>query len=215
MGEVEQLLTLLVDFRGEGIFNQYAEAAAGLDLPDGAAIRQANLRRYLGLFAGAAYALVGEAAGYAGCRFSGIPFTGEAQLVGPERLPWAGGDAAFAQSSAGAPWRERSATVVWGALGARRDCVLWNALPWHPFGAGPLSNRRPRQAELARAGEALACFLGLFPGAQVYAVGRTSQQALAALGVAAGYIRHPSHGGKAAFARGVAALPVAGKPSQD
>lgn len=206
---MERLLALLTAFQGDGVFNQYRDVQAGLDLPHGAAVRRANLRRYLALFAGATYLLVGEAAGYAGCRFSGIPFTGEVQIVGPACLPWAGG-AGLAQSSVGAPWRERSAAIVWSALGARRDCLLWNAFPWHPFGETPLSNRRPRRAELAQAREVLACFLGLFPAARVYAVGRTSQRALAGVGVEAGYIRHPSHGGKAAFARGIASLPAVG-----
>jgi hypothetical protein len=204
---MEKLFSLLADFEGHGAFNQYRDVTTELDLPHGAAVRQANLRHYLALFSGAAYVLVGEAAGYAGCRFSGIPFTGEAQLVGPERLPWAS-NGSFAQSSAGEPWRERSGTIMWQVLGRRRDCVLWNAFPWHPFGAKPLSNRRPRQAEMAQGRKVLAHFLSLFPGAQVFAIGRVGQRALGEIGLEAGYIRHPSHGGKAAFSRGIAALPV-------
>jgi hypothetical protein len=92
-------------------------------------------------------------------------------------------------------------------LDGRRDCVLWNAFPWHPFKEGPLSNRRPRAGELRRARDALRCFLALFPGARMYAVGRVSQEALRALGVEATYIRHPSHGGKRAFTAAVQALP--------
>lgn len=204
---MERLFAFLADYQGKGAFNQYRNVTAEFDLPHGAAVRRTNLRRYVELFSGAAYVLVGEAAGYAGCRFSGIPFTGEAQLVGPECLPWACG-AGFAQSSSGAPWRERSGTIVWQVLGQRRDCVLWNAFPWHPFGSKPLSNRRPRRAEMAQAREVLAHFLSFFPGAQVYAVGRVSQDALSKIGLEARYIRHPSHGGKAAFLRGVASLPV-------
>ena len=204
---MERLFALLTRFQGGGVFNPYRDVTTEFDLPRGAAIRRANLRRYLELFSGADYVLVGEAAGYAGCRFSGIPFTGEAQLVGPECLPWAC-DAGFAQSSIGTPWRERSGSIVWQGLGSRRDCVLWNVFPWHPFGAKPLSNRRPRPAEVAQASEVLTHFLCLFPGAQVYAVGRTSQRALSEVGVEAAYIRHPSHGGKAAFRRGLASLPV-------
>ena len=204
---VEHLFDLLAGFQGGGVLNQYRDVTSDLDLPHGAAIRRANLRRYLGLFSGAAYVLVGEAAGYAGCRFSGLPFTGEAQLVGPECLPWAC-EAGFAQSSIGQPWRERSGTIVWQALGQRRDCVLWNAFPWHPFGVKRLSNRRPRQGEMAQAREALTHFLSLFPGAQVYAIGRVSQRALGEIGVEARYIRHPAHGGKAAFVQGIVSLPV-------
>ncbi len=208
---MEQLFALLTGFRGEGVFNQYRDVTTELDRPHGAAIRCANLRRYLQRFSGATYVLVGEAAGYAGCRFSGIPFTGEAQLVGPERLPWAG-NGGYAQSSSGEPWRERSGTIVWQALGRRHDCVLWNAFPWHPFGAKPLSNRRPRRTEMMQARELLTHFVSLFPGAQVLAIGRVSQRALGEIGVSARYIRHPSYGGKAAFLRGIASLSVIGKP---
>jgi hypothetical protein len=212
---MKKLFDLLVEFQDDGVFNQYRDAADDLDRPDGAAIRRANLRRYLERFSGAAYVLVGEAAGYAGCRFSGIPFTGEAQLVGPECLPWAC-DAGLARSSAGGePWRERSGTMVWQALGDRRDCVLWNAFPWHPFDPAQggafdderLSNRRPRRGEMRQAHGVLRHFLSLFPRAEVLAIGRVSQRALREIGLEMPYIRHPSHGGKTAFTQGLEALP--------
>jgi hypothetical protein len=201
-----RLFELLQAYQGPGVFNQYRNQDPALDCPDAPALRQANLRRYLKSFSDAAYVLVGEAAGYAGCRFSGIPFTGEAQLIGPTPLPWAA-TGGLAQTSLGDPWRERSAEIVWPVLDGRRDCVLWNAFPWHPFKDKPLSNRRPRTRELRRASDVLRCFLSLFPQAEIYAVGRVSQGALQALGVRAAYIRHPSHGGKRAFTEGVTALP--------
>jgi hypothetical protein len=203
---MDTLFELLLAFTGPNVFNQYRDRDPALDRPGAPAIRRANLRRYLEAFAGAAYVLVGEAAGYAGCRFSGIPFTGEAQLIGPQPLPWAtaGG---LAQSSLGQPWQERSAQIVWPALNGRRDCVLWNAFPWHPFKEKLLSNRRPRTSELHQAHAVLRGFLSLFPHAEVLAVGRVSQGALERLGVAARYIRHPSHGGKRAFTSAVTALP--------
>jgi hypothetical protein len=202
---LDRLFDHLLAFEGPGVFNQYRDRDPALDRENAPDLRRANLRRYLESFAGAAYVLVGEAAGYAGCRFSGIPFTGEAQLVGSAPLPWAAGGG-LRQSSLSDPWRERSAEIVWPALDGRRDCVLWNAFPWHPFKDGPLSNRRPRRAELRQAHDALRCFLSLFPQAQPYAVGRVSQSALGDLGIEAAYIRHPSHGGKRAFTAGVAAL---------
>jgi hypothetical protein len=203
---MDHLFDLLLSYQGADVFNQYRDRDPALGRPNAPAMRRANLRRYLEIFAGAAYVLVGEAAGYAGCRFSGIPFTGEAQLVGAESLPWAAG-AGLAQSSRGDPWRERSAQIVWPALNGRRDCVLWNAFPWHPFADGPLTNRRPRAGELRQASDVLRYFLSLFPQAEVYAIGRVSQGALKALGITAAYIRHPSHGGKRAFTSGIAALP--------
>ena len=67
------LLDLLVAYRGERAFNQYRDEQPDLDIAGGAATRRRNLCVYLDAFAGARVVLVGEAAGYAGCRFSGIP----------------------------------------------------------------------------------------------------------------------------------------------
>ena len=188
--------------------NQYAQDVQGLDRQGGAAVRLRNLCYYLDAFAGARYLLVGEAAGYAGCRFSGIPFTCEAQLVGPGALAWAQHNAFAGSSQAESPWVERSATMVWQALGTRTDCILWNAFPWHPHREGdPLTNRRPG-AELGDGLPVLEQLVSAFPSAEIVAVGRVAQQALQRLGMAATYVRHPSHGGKRAFEAGVAALPI-------
>jgi uracil-DNA glycosylase len=212
----ERLMELLLAYQGPGTFNQYQDWDPTLDRPEAPALRCANLRRYLAAFADAAYVLVGEAAGYAGCRFSGIPFTGEAQLVGPDPLSWAAMNddrqppvalASFSQTSLGEPWRERSAEIVWPALNGRRDCVLWNAFPWHPHGNNPLTNRKPRVGELRQAAPVLRHFLSMFSHAKVFAVGRVSQSALLALDVSAAYIRHPSHGGNRAFAAAITSLP--------
>ncbi len=206
MDGLERLFDLLTAYRSERAFNQYRDVRRGLDRPAGAVVRRANLRRYLETFAAAQFVLVGEAAGYAGCRFSGIPFTCEAQLVGPGRLAWVAGPGLARSSAADVPWVERSARMVWEALGERRDCVLWNAFPWHPFREGePLSNRPPGR-DLEDGLEVLRCFLDLFPAAQPVAVGRVAERALLALGRNVSYIRHPSHGGKRLFLAGVAAL---------
>jgi hypothetical protein len=203
---VDRLIAFLRAYRGEGVTNQYADCDPALERSDGPTIRVDNLRRYLDAFAGTAYLLVGEAAGYAGCRFSGIPFTGEDQITGEGRLPWAEG-LGMQQSSLGELWRERSGTIVWQAFAGRRDCVLWNAFPWHPHGVEALSNRKPTRAELDHGGVVLRSVLDLFPHAAVYAIGRVSEDTLARLGVRASYIRHPSHGGKTAFTQAVRALP--------
>jgi hypothetical protein len=206
-----QLFDLLLGYQGQSAFNQYRETHPSLDRASGPAIRRANLRTYLETFAGARFVLIGEAAGYAGCRFSGIPFTCEAQLIGPNPLDWARGLGLARSGTRAQPWVELSARIVWGVLGARRDCLLWNAFPWHPYGKrGPLSNRAPG-SDLADGREVLRCLLSLFPGARPYAVGRVAERALADIGIDAPYMRHPSHGGASKFAAAVAAL---GEPSR-
>jgi hypothetical protein len=202
----DRLLELLTSYEGPRAFNQYRDVDPELDRAHATNIRLQNLRSYLETFAGAQFILVGEAAGYAGCRFSGIPFTCEAQLVPPRQLSWTSVAELATSSSSAKPWVERSATMVWETLGERMDCLLWNAFPWHPIGSsGPLSNRPPGR-DVRDGLDPLEHLLALFPLARPYAVGRVAQRALAAMGTHAPYIRHPSHGGKRGFQNGIAAL---------
>jgi uracil-DNA glycosylase len=143
---------------------------------EGAEVRRARLVAYLEARADAPLLLVGEAAGYRGARVSGIPFTSERQLTG--RAPG-----------------EASATVVHGVLaelGLAEDVLLWNAVPTHPHRPGrPRSNRAPARAEVS-AGLPFVAELGR--GRVVLAVGRVAHRLLGGA-----YVRHPSHGGVAAF----------------
>jgi uracil-DNA glycosylase len=136
-----------------------------------------RLLAYLQARSGAKIVLVGEAAGYRGARISGIPFTSERQLTGS-------GPA------------EATATVVHrvlAGLGAENEVLLWNVVPTHPGDAS--SNRRPTPTEV----EAASPFLReLTCGRTAIAVGR-----VAAAVLEAPYVRHPSHGGAAAFEEGL------------
>ena len=143
----------------------------------GAGNRRQRLAAYLESREGAPLLLVGEAAGYRGARVSGIPFTSERQLTGE-------GPA------------EATATIVHrvlAELGLEEHVLLWNVVPTHPGTA--TSNRRLRAAEIA---EGLPFALELARGRRVLAVGRVAEAVLGAP-----YVRHPSHGGAAAFAEGL------------
>jgi uracil-DNA glycosylase len=139
---------------------------------DSALLRR-RLRRYLDARQRATTILVGEAAGYRGARVSGLPFTSEHQITG-----------------CGAS--EVTATVVQrvlNELGIADDVVLWNVVPTHP--GTVTTNRPPTRAEIRAARPFLA---ELTAGRRVIAVGR-----LAAAETGGEYVRHPAHGGAAAF----------------
>ena len=143
----------------------------------GSALLRERLRGYLAAHADAEIVLVGEAAGYRGARVSGVPFTSERQLTG-------------------AGPAEATATVVHrvlAGLGLEEDVLLWNVVPTHPGSA--TSNRRPTRVEI----EAAVPFLDeIIRERPAIAVGR-----LAAGILDAPYVRHPSHGGAAAFEAGL------------
>ena len=142
--------------------------------------RRARLATYVHERAEARYLLVGEAAGYRGARVSGLPFTSERQLSGT-------GPA------------EASATIVHRVLeelGLEPDVLLWNVVPTHPYRPGrPASNRRPTESEVA---EAMRFLEQLARGRLPIAVGRLAHSILGGR-----YVRHPSHGGSAAFRAGL------------
>jgi hypothetical protein len=197
---IDDLLRLLVAAVPDDAFNMYAQRNPHLDLPDAPAIRRTNLRRYLQTHAGAQIALIGEAAGYGGCRFSGIPFVSEAQLP-------ALGDPIYRPSSRRGDYDEISAQRVQAIIGGRDDVICWNVFPWHPHLPGqPLSNRRPTSAEQQFGIEILRHFLAWKQPALVIAVGRVAEKALQALGVSAHYIRHPARSGWRAFQAALTAL---------
>jgi uracil-DNA glycosylase len=146
----------------------------------GSELLRRRLARYLHERRQAGLLLVGEAAGYRGARVSGIPFTSERQLSGT-------GPA------------EATATIVrrtLSELGLEDDVLLWNLVPTHPGTAG--SNRPPTRREIEQAEPFLR---ELAAGRRVVAIGRLAHARLGGL-----YVRHPSHGGAAAFRSGLAAV---------
>jgi uracil-DNA glycosylase len=145
-----------------------------------AALLRRRLCAYLADRADADVLLVGEAPGYRGARVSGIPFTSERQLTGS-------GPA------------EATATIVHRVLAeleVAEHVLLWNVVPTHP--GTESANRPPTRAEI----DAGAPFLErLAAGRRTVAVGRVAQSVLGGE-----HVRHPSHGGATAFARGLAAV---------
>ncbi|MEI6459889.1 MAG: uracil-DNA glycosylase [Pseudomonadota bacterium] len=194
--------------RAEHVYNPWADHD-DLDLPievAGPAARLARLRAHFDV--DAQLVLVGEAAGYQGCHFSGMAFTNEKLLLAG-RLPRVRIEQRI--TSRARPWCEPSATVVWGGLhahGLAARAVLWNAYAWHPHKPGnPHSNRTPTRTELESGKAVLDGVLNHFSSARVVAIGQVSDRTLRALGrVPAAVLRHPAMGGATAFRAGLAEL---------
>jgi uracil-DNA glycosylase len=155
------------------------------------------------------FILCGEAAGYQGCKHSGIAFTSERLLLEGRipRIPKLNNRL----TSRARPYSEPSATIVWKALyklGIEKRTILWNALPMHPHKPGnKQSNRTPKSYEIKIGEPALQRLVDEFPKAKVVAVGRKAERSLKSMGIVpAATVRHPANGGATAFARGLERL---------
>lgn len=189
-----------------GSFNPWLQANDDDAADNGPARRLAHLRAHAAR-PGLRLVLIGEAAGYQGCRISGIPFTSEALLIDGS-IP---GVAATPRLSTRArPWSEPSARVVWRTLYEQQladTTFLWNAFPLHPHAPGePHSNRTPTRAELTAGESVLAALRSALPEAVLAAVGNKSSEALSRLGHPHVALRHPAYGGVTEFVAGVERL---------
>lgn len=182
-------------------------------------LRRENMAAYLEARARSArFLLLGEAPSHRGCRFTGIAFCSETELIHKHALVARRPLALTSRDGQTKPQRERSAAVIWSEIeraGAAFDVVLWNAFPWHPYRpapeegeaqmdgpCGPMSNRRPRLTEVVDGRRALAALLACFTHPlEILAVGKVAEEALARWPefACAGYMRHPAQGGEAKF----------------
>src|SRR6266516_4011108 len=178
-------------------------------------IRRQQLRAYVQERLGRAkLVVIGEALGYRGGHFSGIPMTSERMLLSKQPVIVAGIKPRRTSKPSVCPngFSEPTATIVWGALvkiGVVPDeFVLWNAFPWHSFDPhrGLLSNRTPNKSERTAGLQVLKAFLGLFPCDQVVALGKIAAAQLEKLGVNAHCVRHPASGGARLFRAKIAEI---------
>src|SRR5437867_11828123 len=220
---IDDFLRLLKKSPSGAVFNPWWEVDEQNDVgPDAPAIRRHQLRAYLQKrLRKAQLALIGEAVGYRGGHFSGIPMTSERLLLGRSKRIRLKSNDFFSEIN---PRRtskpekcpdglsEPTATIVWGALlrlGIKPDqFVLWNAFPWHSFDSrrGMLSNRMPNKSERAAGLTVLKAFLELFPCDQVVALGKIAAAQLKQLGVNAHCVRHPASGGARLFRQQIAKI---------
>lgn len=191
------------------VFNQYRDCNPEIDMPAAASIRIKNLKEYMDkAMSTACVLIVGEAAGPWGCRFSGIPFTGERQLL-DKVFPISG-----IQSSRVPPGRatrveppyiSKSAEMFWELMLPRHtEFLVWDAFPLHSHKRNEiLSVRNPTTSEVAQFRKALTLIKTYMKPREVVAVGRKADNELAAMGESGRYVRHPSRGGKDEFCSGM------------
>ena len=178
-------------------------------------IRRRQLCAYVQERVGRAKLLViGEALGYRGGHFTGIPMTSERMLLRKQQNILARIKPRRTSKPSVCPhgFSEPTATIVWGALlkiGVLPDeFVLWNAFPWHSFDPrrGPLSNRMPNKSEQLSGRPVLRVFLELFSCEQIVALGKIAGVQLEQLGVNAHCVRHPASGGAKLFREQIARI---------
>jgi uracil-DNA glycosylase len=214
--EIDQFLRLLKRSPSGAVFNPWWEVDEQNDIDRNApAVRRNQLRAYLHKRLGKAkLVIIGEAVGYRGGHFSGIPMTSERLLLGRSKKVRVNSNDFFSNIN---PRRtsktevcpdgfsEPTATIVWGTLlrlGLKPEqFVLWNAFPWHSFDSrrGMLSNRMPNKSERAVGLPVLKAFLELFPYEKVVALGKIAAAQLEELNVNAHCVRHPASGGAKLF----------------
>ena len=214
--EIDDFLRSLRKSPSGAVFNPWWEVDEENDIARAAPIiRRQQLRAYLQERLGSAkVAVIGEAVGYRGGHFSGIPMTSERMLLGKQPVILAGIKPCRTSKPSFCPdgFSEPTATIVWAALLQHRlkpdQFVLWNAFPWHSFDShrGMLSNRMPNKSEQAAGLPALKAFLELFSCDQVIALGKIAAAQLQKLGVNAHSVRHPASGGARLFRQQIAKI---------
>jgi len=214
--QLDKFLRLLKASPSGAVFNPWWQIDEENDIgPHSPAIRRKHLTVYFRERLGKArLAIIGEALGYRGGHFSGIPMTSERMLLRKQRHIVAGikPRRTSKPSICADGFSEPTATIVWGALlktGVLPDeFVLWNAFPWHSFDPrrGLLSNRMPNKSEQLFGRHALKAFLELFACEQIVALGKIASAQLEQLGVNAHCVRHPASGGAKLFRQQIAKI---------
>src|SRR5256884_6577227 len=220
---VEKLVQLLKKSPSGAVFNPWWQVDKQNDIgPNAPRVRRKQLRAYLRKRLGKTQLVViGEALGYRGGHFSGIPMTSERLLLGRSKKVRIKSNDFFSDINPRCTskpekcpdgFSEPTATIVWGTLlrlGLKADqFVLWNAFPWHSFDPrrGMLSNRMPNKSEQAAGLPVLKVFLELFPFDQVIALGKVAAAQLEQLNVDAHCVRHPASGGAKLFRQQIAKI---------
>ena len=218
---VETFIRLLKKSPSGDVFNPWWQIDKQNDIGRNApGIRRRQLHAYLcKRLKTARVAVIGEALGYRGGHFSGIPMTSERILLGKKKDDGIEPARVFSSIAPrrtskpqkwGEGFSEPTATIVWSTLSklglSPEQFVLWNAFPWHSFDRrlGILSNRTPTKSERSAGLPVLKAFLDLFPCDEIVALGNVAASQLKELNAEIYRIRHPASGGAKLFRQQIA-----------
>lgn len=151
---------------------------------------------------------IGEAAGYNGCRLTGIAFTSEYIMMRENHCIFGRSKGYNTIHDNDKLQKEISATIVWDLLNTNQTYpLLWNAYPFHPFKNGnPNSNRTPNATEIQQGKLYIERLFDEFNNIScVIAIGKKAEKSLRDmnLGIDTKTVRHPSNGGKNDFVSGM------------
>ena len=220
---IERFVRLLKQSPPGAVFNPWWQVDKENDIGRNApVIRRKQLAAYLRNRLGKVKLIViGEALGYRGGHFSGIPMTSERILLGKKENAGIKPEHVFSsfnprrtskREQCPDGFSEPTATIVWSSflrLGLKpEEFVLWNAFPWHSFNPrrGLLSNRMPNRSERSAGLSVLKAFLDLFPCEEIVALGNVAASQLKELNVESHRVRHPASGGARLFRKGIGTL---------
>ena len=220
---IERFIRLLKKSPSGSVFNPWWQVDKQNDIDCNApAIRRKHLHVYLHQRVDKVQLVViGEALGYRGGHFSGIPMTSERILLGKKKDDGIEPEHLFSRikpkrtskrEQCPDGFSEPTATIVWSSLlrlGLKpEEFVLWNAFPWHSFNPrrGLLSNRMPNKSERSAGLSVLKAFLDLFPCEEIVALGNVAASQLKELNVESHRVRHPASGGAKLFRQGIGTL---------
>jgi uracil-DNA glycosylase len=201
---IDQLITAIADYQAPKVFNPWSQSCPNEISNKYYLQRRKNLKAHLSC-PDPLCIIIGEALGYRGARFTGVPFTSEKLLV-DQAIPRVDHPKGERITTRHIPWKEPSATIIWEELHKHQVAdrtILFNAVPWHPEGKdGPLSNRAPNAAEKKAGQECLSLFFKLFQDIPVMALGNIASESLNRLSIAHTKIRHPANDGAPLFRAG-------------
>jgi len=223
LNQIKRFTGVLRKSPSAAVFNPWWQVDSENDIDRSAPlIRRRHLGAYLFERLGnVKLVVIGEALGYRGGHFSGIPMTSERILLGKKENVGIQPQHVFSSIKARRTskreqcpdgFSEPTATIVWSSLlqlGVKpEEFVLWNAFPWHSFDPrrGLLSNRMPTKFEQSAGLPALRAFLDLFACREIIALGNVAASQLEHLHIAYRPVRHPASGGARLFRQGIAKL---------